>query len=116
MLQQKEATVIDLAKHQRFEMERYTATLLRSMKRSGTEYSDVLIKGPGTLAVGRLVLDPYSATLYSSSPRVFSKIEELVKGGMALPDAIERVAFPDFVPPPPGAPDFHEGEFMAAAE
>jgi conjugal transfer ATP-binding protein TraC len=35
---------------------------------------------------------------------------------MALPDAIERVAFPDFVPPAPGAPDFHEGEFMAAAE
>ena len=44
------------------------------------------------------------------------KIEELVKGGMALPDAIERVAFPDFVPPAPGAPDFHEGEFMEAAE
>lgn len=116
VLQQKEETVSDLAKHQRFEMDRYTEALLRSLKRSGTEYSDVLIKGPETLAVGRLVLDPYSATLYSSSPRVFSKIEELVKGGMALPDAIERVAFPDFVPPPPGAPDFHEGEFMAAAE
>jgi len=29
---------------------------------------------------------------------------------MALPDAIERIAFPDFVPPEPGAPDFHEGE------
>jgi hypothetical protein len=29
---------------------------------------------------------------------------------MALPDAIERVAFPDFVPPEPGAPDFAEGE------
>jgi conjugal transfer ATP-binding protein TraC len=92
-------------------MDRYTETLLRSLKRNGTEYSDVLIKGPETLCVGRLVLDPYSATLYSSSPHVFSAIEDLVRQGMALPDAIERVAFPDFVPPEPGAPDFHGDEF-----
>ena len=94
VLQQKEETINDLAKHQRFEMDHYTDTLLRSLKRNGVEYSDVLIKGPETLAVGRLVLDPYSATLYSSSPRVFAGIEELVKGGVALSDAIERVAFP----------------------
>lgn len=94
VLQQKEETINDLAKHQRFEMDHYTETLLRSLKRNGVEYSDVLIKGPETLAVGRLVLDPYSATLYSSSPRVFAGIEELVKGGIPLPDAIERVAFP----------------------
>lgn len=94
VLQQKEETINDLAKHQRFEMDHYTETLLRSLKRNGVEYSDVLIKGPETLAVGRLVLDPYSATLYSSSPRVFAGIEDLVKGGVPLPDAIERVAFP----------------------
>ncbi len=116
VLQQKEETINDLAKHQRFEMDHYTESLLRSLKRNGTEYSDVLIKGPETLAVGRLVLDPYSATLYSSSPRVFSEIEDKVRGGLALPDAIERVAFPDFVPPQPGAPDFAEGELAEAAE
>ena len=116
ILQQKEETINDLAKHQRFEMDHYTESLLRSLKRNGTEYSDVLIKGPETLAVGRLVLDPYSATLYSSSPRVFSEIEDKVRGGLALPDAIERVAFPDFVPPQPGAPDFAEGELAEAAE
>jgi conjugal transfer ATP-binding protein TraC len=116
VLQQKEETINDLAKHQRFEMDHYTESLLRSLKRNGTEYSDVLIKGPETLVVGRLVLDPYSATLYSSSPRVFSEIEDKVRGGLALPDAIERVAFPDFVPPEPGAPDFAEGELAEAAE
>lgn len=96
VLQQKEETINDLARHQRFEMDPYTESLLRSLKRNGTEYSDVLIKGPETLAVGRLVLDPYSATLYSSSPQVFSAIEEKVRAGLPLPDAIERVAFPDF--------------------
>ena len=47
---------------------------------------------------------------------MFSDIEERVRGGMALADAIERVAFPDFVPPEPGAPDFHAGEIEEAAE
>ena len=116
VLQQKEETINDLAKHQRFEMDLYTENLLRSLKRNGTEYSDVLIKGPETLAVGRLVLDPYSATLYSSSPRVFSEIEEKVRSGLPLPDAIERVAFPDFVASPPGAPDFSDVELAEPAQ
>ncbi|KHS42211.1 type IV secretion system protein TraC [Novosphingobium subterraneum] len=99
VLQQKEETVSDLARHQRFEMDRHTEALIRSLKRNGTEYSDVLIKGPETLAVGRLVLDPYSATLYSSSPKVFSAIETLVGRGVPLADAIEQVAFPDCAEP-----------------
>ena len=48
--------------------------------------------------------------------RVVGGIEDKVRGGLALPDAIERVAFPDFVPPEPGAPDFAEGELAEAAE
>ena len=52
--------------------------------RHNSEYSDVLVKGPETLAVGRLVLDPYSATLYSSSPGVFAQIESLVRAGQPV--------------------------------
>ena len=116
VLQQKEETVSDLAKHQRFEMDHHTESLIRSLKRNGTEYSDVLIKGPETLAVGRLVLDPYSAALYSSSPRVFSAIEDFVRQGVPLADAIERVAFPGAVPSEPGASDFSEADLAEAAE
>ena len=115
VLQQKEETVSDLARHQRFEMDRHTEALVRSLKRSGTEYSDVLIKGPDTLAVGRLVLDPYSATLYSSSPKVFSAIEELARSGVPLADAIEQVAFPGFVPAA-RTPDDSIAELAEAAE
>ncbi|MDC7286044.1 hypothetical protein NXH56_08785, partial [Bifidobacterium thermophilum] len=61
ILQQKPETIADFQKHGRFDMDPYTEALLRSLKRSGTDYSDVMIKGPDTLAVGRLVLDPYSA-------------------------------------------------------
>lgn len=95
ILQQKPETISDFQKHARFDMDGYTEALLRSLKRNGTEYSDVLIKGPETLAVGRLVLDPYSATLYSSSPQVFAAIEQLIEQGCSMDEAVERVAFPD---------------------
>lgn len=95
ILQQKPESISDFVKMDRFEMSASTETLMRSLKRNGTEYSDVMIKGPETLAVGRLVLDPYSSTIFSSSPQVFAQIENWVKQGLTMEEAIERVAFPD---------------------
>ncbi|WP_242128549.1 type IV secretion system protein TraC [Sphingobium sp. Sx8-8] len=95
ILQHKPETIADFKKHDRFEMDDYTDALLRSLKRNGFEYSDILIKGPETLAVGRLVLDPYSATLFSSSPKTFAAIEQMVGRGMPMSQAIGRIAFPD---------------------
>lgn len=95
ILQQKPETIADFKKHDRFHMDDYTDALLRSLKRNGNEYSDVMIKGPDTLAIGRLVLDPFSATLYSSSPAIFTAIEQLIAQGCSMEDAIERVAYPD---------------------
>ena len=95
ILQQKPETIADFKKHDRFEMDDYTDGLLRSLKRNGFEYSDIMIKGPETLAVGRLVLDPYSAALFSSSPQTFARIEALIADGLTMDEAIERIAFPD---------------------
>ncbi|OYZ46089.1 MAG: type-IV secretion system protein TraC, partial [Novosphingobium sp. 16-62-11] len=93
VLQQKAETIADFRKSARFEMDNHTDALLRSLKRQGTEYSDLLIRGPDTQAVCRLVLDPFSATLYSSSPAVFAQIEQALHSGHAMADAIEAVAF-----------------------
>ncbi len=49
-------------------------------------------KGPETLAMRPLVLDPYSATLYSSSPQVFSQVQAQLATGFLMETAIERVA------------------------
>src|SRR3546814_3184967 len=75
ILQQKPETIADFKKLDRFDMNDAVEAMMRSLKRNGTEYSDVLIKGHEMLAMGRLVLDPYSATLYSSSPQVFAAID-----------------------------------------
>ena len=78
----------------RFDMDGHTDALLRSLKRNGTEYSDIMIKGPDTLALGRLVLDPFSAAVYSSSPRTFAAIEAGVRDGLTIEEAIERLLEP----------------------
>lgn len=93
VLQQKPETIADFRKSDRFEMTGYTEALLRSLKRSGGDYSDLLIRGPDTETVCRLVLDAYSGTLYSSSPDIFARIEALVHAGDCVADAIGKVAF-----------------------
>jgi conjugal transfer ATP-binding protein TraC len=79
-------------------MDGMTEALLRSLKRNGIDYSDIFIRGPDTESVGRLVLDRFSGTLYSSSPDVFAEIEDLVHCGCTMQEAIEAVAFPDVAP------------------
>lgn len=92
VLQQKPESIADFRKSARFEMDDAAETLLRSVKRHGDEYSEVYIKGPDMAVLGRLVLDRYSATVYSSSPTVFAAIEDLVRQGASMAEAIDRVA------------------------
>ena len=66
--------------------------LIRSLKRSGTEYSEIYLKGPETEAVGRLVLDPLSATIFSSDPDTYAAIHAHVENGMPLERAVALVA------------------------
>ena len=95
ILQQKPETIADFKASKRLDMDERTETLIRSLKRSGSAYSEVFIKGPETEAIGRLVLDDYSATLFSSSPATFAAIDAEIARGHQLADAIERIAFPD---------------------
>ena len=93
VLQQKAETIADFKASKRLDMDDRTETLIRSLKRSGSDYSEVFIKGPETEAIGRLVLDDYSATLFSSSPQTFAAIDAEIARGHQLADAIERIAF-----------------------
>ena len=95
ILQQKGETISDFRNSDRFEMDNMTEALLRSLKRHGTDYSDIFIRGPECECVCRLVLDRFSGTLYSSSPTVFAEIEDYVERGFSMQNAIEAVAFPD---------------------
>lgn len=98
ILQQKAETIADFRASKRLDMDERTETLIRSLKRSGNDYSEVFIKGPETEAIGRLVLDDYSSVLFSSSPETFAAIDAEIARGHQLADAIERIAFPHLQP------------------
>jgi conjugal transfer ATP-binding protein TraC len=108
VLAQKPETIGELSRMGRFELNEFTNALIRSLKRQGTDYSDVFVRGPDTEFVARLVLDKFSAALFSSSPKVFAEIEALHHRGLSMADAIETVAFPENAK--------FGGEILAAAE
>jgi conjugal transfer ATP-binding protein TraC len=61
-------------------------------------FAEMLIKGPGARFLARLVLDPFSVTLYSTKPEVYAAIEQLQAQGVALHEAVRQVAFQDSPP------------------
>lgn len=92
ILQQKGETIADLRKSDRLDMDDRTEALIRSLKRSGEEYSEVFIRGPDCQALGRLVLDRVSATVFSSSPETYAAIQHRLAAGATLEAAIHAVA------------------------
>jgi conjugal transfer ATP-binding protein TraC len=82
-----------LKESKRLSLDDASLNVLKTIKMSPREYSEMMIDGPSTRFIGRFVLDPYSATIFSSSPLVYSQIREGVQAGQSLPDVIEKVAF-----------------------
>ena len=92
ILEQKPETIAQFAKAERFEMNAHIEEQMRSLKRKGNLYSDVMIRGPETLGLGRLVIDPFSAVIFSSSPATYGRIEDLRAEGHDLVDIIYHVS------------------------
>ncbi len=67
--------------------------VMRSLRTSQGEFSEAFIRGPGFKALGRLALDPFSLTLYSTKPETLAAVQALVREGLEVRDAVRRVAF-----------------------
>ena len=93
VLKLKPEAIAQVLKSERLSIDEHTADIIRSLSVSAGEYSEMLIMGPHGRHVGRLVLDPFSATLFSSDARTFAEIEALEAQGLTVAQAVERVAF-----------------------
>ena len=65
--------------------------LLRTIKMNPGKYGEILIVSESGYAVGRLILDPFSQLLYSTKAEEFSAVEDLVKQGLPVDEAIDRL-------------------------
>ena len=93
-LRLKSDEIDQLQKSQRMSLSDAQIAVMKTLKISPGEYSELFVMGPGTSFVGRLVLDPYSIIALSSSADVFAEILQRTELGIPLSEAIEDMAYP----------------------
>jgi conjugal transfer ATP-binding protein TraC len=92
LLSQKPESIEQLAKTGRIVMDDALKEALKSLRMIKGQYSEAVIYGPRGWAIVRTIFDPYSISLYSSSPDDWSKINDLREKGYSLEDALEVLA------------------------
>ncbi|OYX36050.1 MAG: type-IV secretion system protein TraC [Caulobacterales bacterium 32-69-10] len=92
VLRLKEDALEQFRNDARLQIDEATMALMKSLKVVDGEYSEMVVMVPGGKFLARLILDPYSATLYSSKPEVFAAIDGLRVRGMPLEECVREVA------------------------
>ncbi|MDP2194322.1 MAG: type IV secretion system protein TraC [Alphaproteobacteria bacterium] len=92
MLSQKPESINILKEKKRVTMTDHMEKELRSVHTKAGAYAEIMIVGPHGYATTRLILDPFSQTLYSTTPAIYTAVETLVNQGVPMGDAIECVA------------------------
>ncbi|MDR2526963.1 MAG: type IV secretion system protein TraC [Rickettsiales bacterium] len=92
LLAQKKESIEDFDKTGKIIMTDAMKEMLKSIRMSDKQYSEVMIYGPSLTVIGRLILDKFSLAMYSSKAEDVVKIKDLQKSGKTLVEAVEIVA------------------------
>jgi len=92
VLRLKDEVLEQLRKNDRLNVDEPTMAMLRSLKVVDGEYSELFMIGPDARFLARLVLDPFSVTLYSTTAAVYEDILAMTGNGVSLQDAVEQIA------------------------
>lgn len=88
-LAQKKESIKALKSSGRLDCDAAMEQALVSVHTRQDVYSEALIYGPSGYVIGRLLLDDFSLGLYTSKAKDFVRIEELMKQGLSVAEAIE---------------------------
>lgn len=91
MLRQNGDAIEQIENNKWMLLDEHKKTLLKSLTKIDGEYSELLVQGPDGYAEGRLIVDPFSALLYSTKAQEFAVIQRLQSEGFSLMEAIENV-------------------------
>jgi conjugal transfer ATP-binding protein TraC len=92
LLRQKKESLMQLQQSGRFAMDESEMKLLRSVHTIHGKYSEVATYSPDGMAIGRLIVDPFTEKLYSTKGTEFDAIQKRVHQGMTLAQAVEQLA------------------------
>lgn len=72
-------------------------SIIKGLETIEGQYSELLIcQSESEYFVARLLLDRFSQVLYSSSPKVFSRVNEYINQGISTAEAVEKVMYESF--------------------
>jgi conjugal transfer ATP-binding protein TraC len=91
LLSQKPESIEQLKKTNRLSLTPHQEAQLKSVKTRQGQYAEVMITGACGYAIGRLLLDPFSGLLYSTTPEDYTRVQSLQSQGFDLLTALERV-------------------------
>lgn len=92
LLAQKKESIEQLERSGRLSMDAHMKRTLSSLATVAGQYGEMMVVGPQGYSVGRLVLDPYSNLLYSTTNEDFIRIKELERQqGLSTAEAIDRL-------------------------
>ena len=91
ILRQKKESVTALEKSGRLSMNEGMMRTIASLRKVDGEYSEVFVNAPVGMGLFRIVVDPYSALLYSSKAQDYNAIRGYTAQGLSVSDAIRRV-------------------------
>jgi conjugal transfer ATP-binding protein TraC len=89
LLRQKPESIERLAIEGKLFLNEWTKRQLASVTTERPHYSEVFVHSPMGSGVGRLILDPYSMQLYSTTAEDFEAVNNLRKQGMTTAEAMD---------------------------
>ncbi|MFZ5571301.1 MAG: TraC family protein [Thermodesulfobacteriota bacterium] len=69
----------------------FVMKLLKSVRSPKPRYSEIFIDSPMGMGIARLLVDPFSYYLFTSSAEDNALIEKLVQSGLSYPEAFEKM-------------------------
>lgn len=91
LLGQTEETVESVKRSGRLTLSDSGFNILKTVHTVQGIYSEIFIKSKTGMGVGRLIVGDFQKLLYSTDPRDVDAIDQYVKTGMSIPDAIRAV-------------------------
>jgi len=91
LLRQKPESIQAAENSDQISMDEHLRRVMTSIDTKQGEYSEIAVMGPGGVSVGRLIVDPFTEKLYSTKAEEFEQIDQMMRQGRSLVDAVEHL-------------------------
>lgn len=91
LLRQKAESLAQVRQKGLLQLDDSLEELLRGVDTVQGKYSEIAVKGPAGISIGRLVVDPFAEKLYSTKAEEFQFIRDAERAGRSLVWAVEEL-------------------------